>query len=121
VPSNYEITVAGKKIIGSAQARRLGGVLQHGTLPLSGDLTRITRALRYTNQEDRDAAARRLLERATTVEQLLGRSVPWSEAASAMAGAFQHILNLSLEKTELTPAEQVRAEELKTGKYGRPE
>ena len=34
VPSDYEIVVGGKKLIGSAQARRKGGVLQHGALPL---------------------------------------------------------------------------------------
>src|SRR6185503_4595767 len=41
VPSNYEITILGKKLIGSAQARRQGVVLQHGTLPLAGDIARI--------------------------------------------------------------------------------
>ena len=34
VPSPYEITYQGKKLIGSAQARRKQGVLQHGSLPL---------------------------------------------------------------------------------------
>ncbi len=34
VPSAFEITVDGKKLIGSAQARRKEGVLQHGSLPL---------------------------------------------------------------------------------------
>src|SRR6185503_17032916 len=34
VPSAYEITVDGKKLIGSAQARKKEGVLQHGSLPL---------------------------------------------------------------------------------------
>ena len=43
VPSAYEITVGGKKLIGSAQARRKEGVLQHGSLPLVGDLARITK------------------------------------------------------------------------------
>ena len=32
VPSAYEITVDGKKLIGSAQARKKEGVLQHGSL-----------------------------------------------------------------------------------------
>src|SRR3990172_5523606 len=36
VPSSYEITVGGKKLIGSAQARKKEGVLQHGSLPLTG-------------------------------------------------------------------------------------
>jgi lipoate-protein ligase A len=37
IPSQYEISAGGKKLIGSAQARRLGGVLQHGAFPLGGD------------------------------------------------------------------------------------
>jgi lipoate-protein ligase A len=45
-PSKYEITVGGKKLIGSAQVRRRGMVLQHGTLPLTGDLGRIFNCLR---------------------------------------------------------------------------
>src|SRR3990170_3822558 len=42
IPSDYEITNRGKKMIGSAQVRRKEGVLQHGSLPLTGDLARIT-------------------------------------------------------------------------------
>jgi lipoate-protein ligase A len=45
-PSKYEITAGGKKLIGSAQVRRQGMVLQHGTLPLTGDLGRIFNCLR---------------------------------------------------------------------------
>ena len=50
VPSNYEITINGKKLVGSAQSRRKGGVLQHGTLPLTGDLARITQALNFPDE-----------------------------------------------------------------------
>jgi len=39
--------VNGKNLIGSAQARRQEGVLQHGSLPLSGDLARICQALAF--------------------------------------------------------------------------
>jgi lipoate-protein ligase A len=45
-PSNYEITVNGKKVVGSAQVRRRGIVLQHGSVPLTGDLGRIFSCLR---------------------------------------------------------------------------
>src|SRR5512135_748694 len=57
VPSAYEITVAGKKLIGSAQARRKEGVLQHGSLPLTGDLRRITEALAFPDGASRTEAA----------------------------------------------------------------
>ncbi len=45
VPSAYEITAGGRKLIGSAQARPNGRVLQHGSLPLRGDIARVTRYL----------------------------------------------------------------------------
>src|SRR5918996_1504052 len=66
VPSSYEITVNGKKLIGSAQARKKEGVLQHGSLPLTGDLSRICQALVFENELARQAAAQRLLNSATT-------------------------------------------------------
>ena len=70
VPSNYEITFDGKKLIGSAQARRREGVLQHGSLPLTGDLARITTALVFPDEAARRAAGQRLLERAVTRRKL---------------------------------------------------
>jgi lipoyl(octanoyl) transferase len=96
VPSAYEITVGGRKLIGSAQVRRRGGVLQHGTLPLGGDLTRICRVLRYPDEAERRAAAERLAAHAITLEELLGRRVEWEEAASALAEGFRQALGWSL-------------------------
>jgi len=120
VPSTYEITVGGKKLIGSAQARRKEGVLQHGSLPLSGDLTRITEALVFPDETARRQAAARLLGRATTVESALGRAVAWETAAQAFIRAFEAQLGLSFEQGELSPAEIRRAEELVKEKYDHP-
>lgn len=117
VPSHYEITFGGKKLVGSAQARRKEGVLQHGTLPLHGDLKRITEALTFENETERAAAAERLLARATTVETALGRKVTWQEAAAAFGAAFSLHLNLTLVQDILTPAEIERARELVTTRY----
>lgn len=120
VPSNYEITVAGKKLIGSAQSRRKGGVLQHGSLPLYGDLTRITRGLCFTGEAEREQAARRLLERAATAEAVLGQALPWEVAARAFESAFAETLNLTLVRQEPSPAELGRAGELVDEKYAHP-
>ncbi len=121
VPSNYEITVNGKKLIGSAQARRKEGVLQHGSLPLCGDLTRITQALAFADEDARARAAQRLLARAVTVEMVLGHPVTWEAAAQAYIAAFQCTLDLELQPAELTPFEQARAIELVREKYGNEE
>ncbi len=118
VPSTYEITVDGKKLIGSAQARKREGVLQHGSLPLTGDLTRICQVLVFDNEAARAEAAKRLLARATTVESALGGAVSWERAAQKFIQAFESELGLCFEKGELSESEAKRAEELVREKYG---
>jgi lipoate-protein ligase A len=120
VPSIYEITVDGKKLIGSAQARKKEGVLQHGSLPLSGDLTRICQALVFDNERAREEASERLLTRATTVESALGRAVSWETTAQVFIHAFEAQLGLCFERGELSESESRRAEELVREKYAHP-
>jgi lipoate-protein ligase A len=120
VPSNYEITANGKKLIGSAQARRRDTLLQHGSLPLCGDLARITQALSFPDGQTRASAAGRLLNRATTVDDILGSRVSWETAAQAVSAAFEDVLNLDLSPAELSPAEANRARELVREKYAHP-
>jgi len=119
-PSHYEITVSGKKLIGSAQSRRYGGVLQHGSLPLYGDLTRITLGLEFKSEAECEQAARRLSNRATTVENVLGLRVTWAEAAEAFKQGFEKALNLELTQAEPTQAELTRAGKLINEKYNFP-
>lgn len=119
-PSDFEITVAGKKIIGSAQARKKEGILQHGSLPLRGDLTRITQALAYPTEEERRQAARTLLDKGETVASVLGREISWEEAVRAFTDAFQEVLNLDLQTGNLSPAERETAEALIRNQYGNP-
>jgi len=120
VPSNYEITMGGKKLVGSAQARRKEGVLQHGSLPLYGDLTRIVQALVFPDAQRRERAAARLLERATTAESILGFTLDWDQAAQAFAEAFSQRLNIQLQPAELSSDELERAEALLREKYANP-
>jgi lipoate-protein ligase A len=120
VPSTYEITVNGKKLMGSAQARRKDGVLQHGSLPLTGDLTRIVQALVFPDETARADAAARLLAHAATVEAALGRAAAWETAAQAFVRAFEAELGLQFETGELSKKEISRTEELIREKYAHP-
>jgi lipoate-protein ligase A len=111
VPSDYEITAGGKKLVGSAQMRARGVVLQHGTIPLHGDIARICPLLAQHPDPVRVRA------RATTVGRALGRLVTWEEAAQALIAAFEEALNLRLEPGELTDAERAAVAELRAEKY----
>jgi len=119
-PSNYEITVNGLKLIGSAQARRQGGVLQHGALPLEGDLTRIVNVLKFPDETERKKAKQRLLAHAATVEDVIGTAPIWQEASDAFKNAFQNKLNLHFQHEPLSNIEKKRTRELVLEKYNHP-
>jgi lipoate-protein ligase A len=120
VPSTYEITAGGRKLVGSAQARRKEGILQHGSIPLTGDLTRILQVLAFPDERSRTLATERLLRRATTVETALNRKVSWDEAAAATINAFERVFTLELQPGNLTSKEENRAVDLVRIKYGHP-
>lgn len=115
-PSRYEITWQGKKLIGSAQLRRRKIVLQHGTLPLTGDLNRILAALNFT-PEERAVQAELLPRRATTLEQVTGRALAYDEVMAALVAGFAEELNLTLPEMPLTEQEQALADKLRTEQY----
>ena len=111
VPSDYEITAGGRKLAGSAQMRARGVVLQHGAVPLHGDITRICAVLAAHPDPARVRA------RATTVADASGRAVAWDAAADAMAESFAEALNLRFERGALTREEWACAEALRAEKY----
>ncbi len=119
VPSHYEITAGGRKLIGSAQMRRRDALLQHGTLPLSGDLARICDALQYPDEAGRESARMQVRARAVTLQEALGHVVDWGQAADALAQGFAEAFDLRFDthSSTLTPAEQAEAETLTKGKY----
>ncbi len=116
-PSSYEITVGGKKLVGSAQVRKKRVVLQHGSLPLEGDVARIFDFLRVPSGERREELKQELRARATSLEWALGYSVPFEEVARHLAAGFAQALNLRLIPGQLSEQELALAEKLRREKY----
>lgn len=121
VPSAYEIVAGDRKLVGSAQSRRQGWVLQHGTLPLVGDVTRLVEVVVFSDEAERVAQREALTQRAATVQELLGRPVAFAEAAEALAAGFSAALGVRLEPGELTPAELDMAAALQREQYAAQE
>jgi lipoate-protein ligase A len=105
VPSPYEVIVGGRKLVGSAQARRRRVVLQHGALPLGGDVARLCDVLALPVRE-RTRLQAQLRRRAVTLGEALGRRVSFEEARRALATGFAQALNLTLQPGELSSDER---------------
>lgn len=125
VPSAYEITAGGRKLLGSAQSRRAGYVLQHGSLPLTGDIGRLVDVLALTDDE-RVALRNELVARACTVADALGLedtdpAVHYENVLQALSAGFAHMLNLNLAAGQASPAEIRRAAILIRTYFANPE
>ncbi len=102
----------GKKISGSAQTRRWGSVLQHGTVLIAPDVRRMFELLRVTPEKISDKFIASVFERVTTVERELGRKPSFEEVREAMSKGFEKSLDVKLSEGELTSDELKLAAEL---------
>lgn len=112
--SRYEICVGGKKLVGSAQRRWPGGVLQHGSILLGPAHRRIARYLRGASPGGEAA----LSECTTSVFESLGRSVEPGEVALGLSHAAEHVWDVRIERVGLSKAERTLVEHLVRSKYG---
>ena len=119
--SHYEVAVAGRKLIGSAQLRRKGVMLQHGTIPLTGDVARICDVLAFDTEAERDTQRQRVRRRASTLAQVMGRDPAWSEVAGAMQEGFSDVFDLMLVRGQLSHNETARAAEIEAERFGNPD
>ncbi len=100
-----EVTVAGVKVVGSAQARRRRAFLQQGSLRLAAD-------------QEREALL--LGETQPSLRELLGRAITYTEAAAALRGAFAEILHIDFQDAGLTPQEEDLVRTLERDRYTNP-
>lgn len=116
-PAEGDIAVAQNKLVASVQLHHSGAVMQQGSLPLFGDITRISRAIWVDQPGQRLAVELRLRYRATTLEICLGHRVDFDQAAVALTEGFAQALNLQLVTAGLTEKEKARANQLRAEKF----
>ena len=118
-PAAQEVSVAGRKLIGSAQLRRRGVLLQHGSLPLATDITAIADALLYEEEAERAAAKGELRRGACSLGESLGAACPsWGEAARAFAAGFAAAFGIRWQERPFSATEEARAREWEATRYG---
>ena len=107
VASAHEITVCGRKLVGSAQLRRGGAFLQHGSIPWDNDAQRLGRVLGGSV----DPRAFTDLERAA-----VGALDP-ERLDRALVRGFEERFGIDLEPGVLSERERLRAAQLRCWKH----
>jgi len=123
-PSAYEITAGGLKLMGSAQSRRKGYVLQHGSLPLWGDITRLVDVLAVSPAE-KERLRHQLPRLATTLAEALevphdSESLAFQRVAAAMAEGFASAPEIDLQPGTVSARELRRSAELIRTRFADP-
>lgn len=119
-PEN-DVTVNGRKVSGSAQARRAGAILQHGTILLSVDRDRMFSLVKV----HADKLERKKLstpgDRVTSLNELTVRNILYIDAEAAMIAGFSKWLGC--QPSIYIPSSSVaeNAGSLKNRKYSRIE
>jgi len=121
VPAEFkpinDIVVAGRKISGNAQTRRMGVIQQHGTILRRVDPKVMFRVLKVPSEKIRDKMIKTVEERVTSIEKYLGRSVSFEELKSALKRGFEEAYGIKLILGEVTSFERDLANKLRSEKY----
>ncbi|MGI6574751.1 MAG: lipoate--protein ligase family protein [bacterium] len=94
-PSWYELVIEGKKVVGSAQVRRYGGVLQHGSVLLNLDIPLLMQVFKFPSPRAKERV-QRVLERKAAGLRDLGCAVTYQQCAEALSGGFAASLGVEL-------------------------
>ncbi len=112
-----DIVAGGRKISGNAQTRKLGCILQHGTILLDVDVDLMFTLLKVPSEKARGKVIADVKERVTSLSRILERPIPFDEVVLALEAGFAEALDLTLEAQNLSPAEIERAQDLARSRF----
>lgn len=99
-PQRYDIVVGRRKLLGSAQRRKDGAFLQHGSLPMSPN--------KYAPE-------------AISLDEVLGGRPDDADVIAALALGFREALGLEFGEAEFSAQEEARASRIEDEKYATDE
>lgn len=121
-PSWYEILSNNKKIVGSAQRRINGKILQHGAILIDCDVEKMCKLF----NTDFECAVKTTKKRVTSINELRSlssfrssshKNISFDDVASAMKAGFKENFKLDFADDELTNEELAAADKLYNEKY----
>ena len=115
-----DILINGHKISGSAQMRRWGIVLQHGTLVLNNDNKMLSRALKMDISKIEELGQQPETY-VTSIAEITGQEPDIKKIKAAIVKGFEAVFDIELEDSGLTNYENELIKQLINEKYGTEE
>jgi len=118
-----DISAGGKKISGNAQTRKLGCILQHGTILLDVEVDRMFGLLKVPQEKAKGKLIADIKSRVTSVKHLLPKAGAesleslFSTTVSALERGFARALDLEYARSDPSPEEHEAAGALAAEKF----
>lgn len=116
--TRYEIEVHGRKLVGSAQRRANGYLLQHGSLLLGPGHKRLPLLLPHALHGRRERMAQELDRHTVSLSELMGKRVRFEDMVPRIMRAFSTSQKIPHRLVDLTASERAEATRLVEDKYG---
>jgi lipoate-protein ligase A len=112
-----DLTYQGRKLAGSAQARRGNALLQHGSLPIHSHADLLFSLLRFDSELSREKARSLFNKRMLTLSEVAGRDIDIQELKDCLRKGFAQALGIQFYEDSLAEEETRRSQELASEKY----
>lgn len=107
--SHYEITIQGKKLVGSAQKRGNGAFLQHGSIMMEFDREKLNKILPEAGE----------LDCVTSIRE--HSSIEIADLISALVTGFERGLGVSFSEGGMTNEEKIIIQQCRKDRYSNPD
>lgn len=114
--ASYEITINNKKVVGSAQHRRDGVILQHGSIVIDFDVDKLFEMIKTKTPELKERAKRFTTSKASGIKIETGKSIDMKSLEESIIKGFEYVFGVKFEESELSEYELDLANKL-YGKY----
>lgn len=113
-----DLTYQGRKLAGSAQARRRNALLQHGSLPIHSHADVLFSLLRFPSEQSRHRARSLYNKQMLTLGEVIGKDIDVEDLVKTLREGFVQALGIQFYEGGLTEEEISRSHELASVKYG---
>lgn len=111
-PSWYELVVDGRKLVGSAQVRKEGMLLQHGSILLHFDADLLFRLLKFPNEGVRQRLLTGFMAKACALDEVWTHPIEREQLERELCSGFCDVMDIDLIRSQLTEREKDLLEDL---------